>query len=664
MAIAVFYFQMKLLSDLHWGWKITHAFVLILIFLGLSPVVLGLEEKYEVPQKDLQKGIILIDQSLSCRQHEGSIESLKSQWMKDANSEIQIFGFSKGLIHPNASGKKNGGTDLQLTLNELDELIQVDLPDWLWVISDGGFGPIEKNKNTYRHIKKYITQLKGQNDQLDYGLEALRSDPVWYIRTDTPIYVDVFRNHTGERAAVDVLCLVNGEIVGKQKVIFNEDEIKRTVEFTVVSKHLGLVRIEAALAEGQGGIIRENDRLLHQCQVIRDKIRILRVVGRPTWSSKYLRDYLVQREDIDLIDFHILRNIRDQVFASQNELALIPFPVEELFVDNIESFDLILWQNFDYTSYPFFKPEYIQNIKKFVHRGGGLWLWAGTLPWDFSRGPFKEFVPVQNKSKQVVLKEGQLVAGEDTSFFSNALVKRFEQLEKMKMNLFPGLLSAGASVVLNFDDLPLIATKRVKKGRVLQMNSDDLWKLAFEEGQIDLYRECLKRSLLWLQHHPEVLQNELKFSEEILIGEKVTVYSKKPFLKNKTLVWETVQGHAVHREALKQDRTQFNIQAPVQAGVYQVGFENEKDRALVGVGVLSGEFISEQRRRKQIQELKEFQFKEIDLQGQEPWKDIKQDRKIMRRTGKPWHVSWEYLIAMVFAFVAHWVLISRNLRVY
>ena len=85
--------------------------------------------------------------------------------------------------------------------------------------------------------------------------------------------------------------------------------------------------------------------------VARDRVRLLHVAGRPTYDVRALRTWLKSDASVDVVAFFILRTHTDNVHASPDELALIPFPVDELFTKHLPSFDAVVLQDFDAAPY-------------------------------------------------------------------------------------------------------------------------------------------------------------------------------------------------------------------------------------------------------------------------------------------------------------------------
>ena len=84
----------------------------------------------------------------------------------------------------------------------------------------------------------------------------------------------------------------------------------------------------------------------------RDRLRLLHVAGRPTYDVRALRMWLKSDESIDLVAFFILRTDEDNTETTDDsELALIPFPVDELFTEHLPSFDAVILQDIDAVTY-------------------------------------------------------------------------------------------------------------------------------------------------------------------------------------------------------------------------------------------------------------------------------------------------------------------------
>ena len=183
------------------------------------------------------------------------------------------------------------------------------------------------------------------------------------------------------------------------------------VDLTIVLDRAGTRIVEISIAPQPGDTIPENDRRLYTFDVARERVRVLHVAGRPTHDVRALRQWIKGDASVDVVAFFILRTPTDEVHATQNELALIPFPVDELFQEHLPSFDAIVLQDFD--AQPYGLEKYLENIRRYVRRGGGLVMVGGDnsfVAGGYAGTPLADVLPVQ-------LDGAQNKASADTSAF-------------------------------------------------------------------------------------------------------------------------------------------------------------------------------------------------------------------------------------------------------
>ncbi len=156
------------------------------------------------------------------------------------------------------------------------------------------------------------------------------------------------------------------------------------VIFPFTPERVGKYLYEISTPVLPGEAITENNHRTFILKVVRDKIRVVHVAGRPTWDARFLRGLLKHDPNIDLVAFFILRSPSDLEPLQSEETSLIPFPCEELFQEQLRSFDLIILHNFNYTAYC---GQYLQPaIVPFVNDGGAVAMIGGDL--SFSSGGY------------------------------------------------------------------------------------------------------------------------------------------------------------------------------------------------------------------------------------------------------------------------------------
>lgn len=263
-----------------------------------------------------------------------------------------------------------------------------------------------------------------------------------------------------------------------------------TASFTVPAQGLGSqrYRLEAA---GPGAA--PHGRQL-RVEVIRQKYRIMYLAGRPSAEYANLREFLKSDPNHELVSFVILRNPENPAFVPDQELSLIPFPAEEIFVTGLNQFDLFILENFSSARFRL-PPAYLNSLKSFVASGGALLVMGGENA--FSLGGYRgtaleELLPVtltENRPDYVggafqpatLLPSHPLARLYETAEESQAAWKALPALEGY--GLF-GSVRPGSTVLAvhpkaktaSGEPLPVLAVRGYGKGKVLLVSSDSTWR--------------------------------------------------------------------------------------------------------------------------------------------------------------------------------------------
>ena len=170
---------------------------------------------------------------------------------------------------------------------------------------------------------------------------------------------------------------------------------KAVVDLTVTLERAGPRILEIAIEPPSGDTIPENDRRLVTFNVARERVRVLHVAGRPTNDVRALRQWLKSDASVDVVAFFILRTPADTPGATQDDLALIPFPVDELFSEHLPSFDAVVLQDFD--AQPYGLERHLPALARYVKAGGGLIMVGGPnsfVAGGYAGTPLAEVLPV------------------------------------------------------------------------------------------------------------------------------------------------------------------------------------------------------------------------------------------------------------------------------
>ncbi len=169
-----------------------------------------------------------------------------------------------------------------------------------------------------------------------------------------------------------------------------------TVELAVTLDRAGARIIEVSIQAPNGDVVVENNTRYVTIDVARDRVRVLHVAGRPTYDVRALRMWLKADASVDVVAFFILRTPTDDVVAPPEELALIPFPVDELFSEHLPSFDAVVLQ--DFNAAPYGLSKHLRSLSRYVDKGGGLIMVGGPdafVPGNYANTPLADVLPVE-----------------------------------------------------------------------------------------------------------------------------------------------------------------------------------------------------------------------------------------------------------------------------
>jgi uncharacterized membrane protein len=150
---------------------------------------------------------------------------------------------------------------------------------------------------------------------------------------------------------------------------------KAVVDLSVTLDRAGVRILEIAITPPSGDTIPDNDRRFLSFDVARERVRVLHVAGMPTDDVRELRKWLKSDASLDVVAFFILRTHQDLTQAVDTELALIPFPVDELFTEHLPSFDAVVLQDIDAIAYDI--APHLAALTEYVKHGGGLIMVGG-----------------------------------------------------------------------------------------------------------------------------------------------------------------------------------------------------------------------------------------------------------------------------------------------
>jgi hypothetical protein len=299
--------------------------------------------------------------------------------------------------------------------------------------------------------------------------------------------------------------------------------VDRSVTLPVTLTRGGVNVLEISTPVAEGELTDRNNAAIVSMNGVRDRLRVLLVSGEPYPGERTWRNLLKSDSAVDLVHFTILRPPDKQDFVPVFELSLIAFPTQELFMEKVDEFDLIIFDR--YKRRGILPNHYFENIARYVREGGALLIGSGEEiagADSLARSPLNAILPVTPTSR--VLEEGFLPAVSALGERHPVTAGLEEQAPRppgedgapgwgrwFRMAEVETL--SGTAVMEGPDARPLLVLDRMEEGRVAMLASDQawLWSRGFEGGGPQA--ELLRRLAHWLMQEPEL-------EEETLSGER------------------------------------------------------------------------------------------------------------------------------------------------
>ena len=289
---------------------------------------------------------------------------------------------------------------------------------------------------------------------------------------------------------------------------------EQTIEVPIT--RAGPTVVELAVDPLPGEVSQLNNRAVVTINGVRDRLRVLLVSGEPHPGERTWRRLLKADPAVDLVHFTILRPPEKDDLTPLNELALIAFPVRELFQVKIREFDLIILDRF--TNRGLLPPVYLRNIADYVREGGALLMSAGP---EFAgagspaASPLGAILPAkpdggsgvtEGSFKPLVTPLGTRhpVTENLPGWRANAPPLWGEWFRAVNASAVQGdVLMSGA------EGQPLLVVNHVGEGRVALLLSDQIWLWSRGHDGGGPQAELLRRVAHWLMKEPDLDETAL-----------------------------------------------------------------------------------------------------------------------------------------------------------
>ena len=480
--------------------------VFVALVLALANPSLVEEERESLP--DL--ALIVADRSPSQTvgergaQTDRAVAALTERLSRLANLEVRVAGTG-----PDASGGAldADGTRLFGAIRDVLADVRPEAVSGIVMVTDGAVHDVPDSIDRVGLAAPVHVLVTGERAETDRRLEVIEAPR--YGVVDTPLSI-VFRVHDSDpsRRTVPVtLTMPDG------REILHDVPVGERHEVRVLLDHAGLsvVRLEAGTADGE--ITAVNNRAVLPINGVRENLKVLLISGEAHTGVRIWRNTLKSDPSVELVHFTILRPPEKQDATPIRELALIAFPVRELFESRLEDFDLIVFDR--YRKRGVIPETHMMNIADYVTAGGAMMVSAGpdfSTPLGLHATVLGDLMPATPTGALHVepFHAGATPAGlrhpvtSDLAGIASDVPpwgRWFRQVDAT---------AESGDVLLNgVGEAPLLVVARSGDGRVAELLSDHIWLWSRGHEGGGPATELLRRVVHWLMKEPDLEENAL-----------------------------------------------------------------------------------------------------------------------------------------------------------
>lgn len=354
--------------------------------------------------------------------------------------------------------------------------------------------------------------ITGRADEYDRRVALIEAQRFGFVGKETTIRARIVEQGRPSGAPMRVVVSRDGERVAQREARAGEE-----LSLPVKIEHAGANVVEIDVDAAPGEVTTLNNKAVVTIEGVRDRLKVLLVSGEPHPGERMWRNLLMSDPNVELVHFTILRPPEKQDGTPISELSLIAFPTADLFGPKIKDFDLIIFDR--YANQTILPTLYFENIARYVREGGALFLAVGPeYVGDDSiyRTPLGPLAPAQPTSRVV---EQPFRAALSALGLKHPVTRALPgatasppRWSEWRRLIEAKPAAAAATLLSGPADAPLLALRRVDKGRVGLLLSDQMWLWARGYQGGGPYLDLLRRTAHWLMKEPDLEEESLRAS--------------------------------------------------------------------------------------------------------------------------------------------------------
>ncbi|MEZ5999350.1 glutamine amidotransferase [Hyphomonas sp.] len=529
---------------------LTRGLGLTLLAAALSNPSLVHEEREPLPSVaavvlDRSESMDIGDRAAAARK---AYDQVQAKLAEDPSLEVRVL----------ESDPNDDGTHLYSALEGLMADVPRDRIAGAILITDGQLHDVPGKPDAEGVIGPVHGLIVGDPDRGDRRVELVEAPSFGIVGETADLIVRVDDPDGGD---IDLDVSVNGGIPERVRVKAGE---ATPLPIKIERRGENIVVVEAP--PGRQELTMANNRTAASLAGVRDRLRVLLVTGKPNQAGRTWRDLLKSDPSVDLVHFTILRPPYKSDNATEDELALIAFPTEELFEAKLTEFDLIIFDQYERRGV--ITQTYLANMARYVTEGGALLIAAGedfAGPASLARSPLASVLPAVPTG---VVRTGEFVPELTNAGKRHAVTAPLEGRQWGSwMRYIESTAETGDTVLAAPDGKPLLVLDRVGKGRVGMLMSDQIWLWARGYDGGGPFAETIRRVVHWLMKEPELEERRLKLTAE---GDTAHVELRSLMDTAPPLQIETPEGETIEPGWTETGPGIFTAEAPIdQLGLYR-----------------------------------------------------------------------------------------------
>lgn len=503
----------------------------------------------------------------------------------------EIPGVNVNIIEV-GGGKDGIAADGTRILDSIDDALR-DVPltrrGGVFILTDGQIHDPIGNHHSFGENVPAHALISGKQNEYDRRIEIEEVSRFGIIQKKQDIKFRVLDEGSMPKtdAQVRVSIHQDGKLVSSQMAIPGQ-----TATVSVDISHAGQNIFEIKTGEVNGEVTTVNNRAMASIEGIHEKLSVLIISGSPNPNTRMWRNLLKSDPDVDMVHFMAQRYPEQLDDTPREELSLLPFPMNEVFSENLSKFNLVIFDGFD--NRRLLANTYLENIVKYVKNGGALLVASG--PEYIGQGSIyhtplgailpaapadqiteRAFIPrISDRGQRHPVTRG--LEGANTPKDSTSQPSWGAWFRSVDIKS-----PAGEVVMEGADKKPLLILNHHEKGRVAMLNSDSLWRWARSFDSKGPYSSLLLQTSHWLMKKPALEEEALKIIQQ---GKDLVIEQQTMADKSTPVTVQTPSGKSIsltpetHEPGLWRARVRAE-----EMGIYSVEQVGKNPRiAFVNVG--------------------------------------------------------------------------------